>query len=116
MRILVSNDDGFDAPGIHSLAKALRPLGEVTVVAPATQQTAKGHSLTIGSEIRVQKRFFEEGIPGYAVWGTPKDCVDLAVDALLEHRPDLGDHQEPDSQDRTRLGTPLGQDRDVDWS
>ncbi len=89
MRILVSNDDGFDAPGIHSLAKALRPLGEVTVVAPATQQTAKGHSLTIGSEIRVQQRFFEEGIPGYAVWGTPKDCIDLAVDALLNHRPDL---------------------------
>ena len=89
MKILVSNDDGINAPGIHSLAKALREIGEVTVVAPATQQTAKGHSLTIGNEIRVQKRFFEEDIPGYAVWGTPKDCVDLAVDALLDHRPDL---------------------------
>ena len=89
MRILVSNDDGFDAPGIHSLALALSELGDVTVVAPATQQTAKGHSLTIGSEIRVQQRFFEDNIPGYAVWGTPKDCVDLAVDALLDHCPDL---------------------------
>ena len=89
MRILVSNDDGINAPGIHSLARALREIGEVTVVAPATQQTAKGHSLTIGHEIRVQKRCFEEGIPGFAVWGTPKDCIDLAVDALLDHRPDL---------------------------
>ena len=89
MRILVSNDDGINAPGIHSLARALKDIGDVTVVAPATQQTAKGHSLTIGHEIRVQKRFFEEGIPGYAVWGTPKDCIDLAVDALLDHRPDL---------------------------
>ncbi|MBQ3385205.1 MAG: 5'/3'-nucleotidase SurE [Erysipelotrichaceae bacterium] len=89
MKILVSNDDGINAPGIHSLARALKDIGDVTVVAPATQQTAKGHSLTIGHEIRVQKRYFEEGIPGYAVWGTPKDCIDLAVDALLDHRPDL---------------------------
>ena len=89
MKILVSNDDGINASGIHALAKALQAIGDVTVVAPATQQTAKGHSLTIGGEIRVQKRYFEEGIPGYAVWGTPKDCIDLAVDALLDETPDL---------------------------
>ena len=89
MKILVSNDDGINAPGIHAMAKALSSIGEVTVVAPALQQTAKGHSLTFGGELRAQKRPFEEGIEAYAVWGTPKDCVDLAVEALLDFTPDL---------------------------
>ena len=89
MRILISNDDGIKARGIHSLALAMKRLGDVYVVAPATQQTAKGHSVSIDTEIKVQKRDFEEGITAYAVWGTPKDCIDLAVDALLGFKPDL---------------------------
>jgi 5'-nucleotidase len=85
-RILITNDDGVYSEGLRLLARALAPLGEVTVVAPDREQSATGHSLTLGRPLRLQK--IEEN--WYAVDGTPTDCVNLAVLWLLrETRPDL---------------------------
>jgi 5'-nucleotidase len=85
-RILVTNDDGIYSEGLRLLARALAPLGEVTVVAPDREQSATGHSLTLGRPLRMQKT--EEN--WYAVDGTPTDCVNLAVLWLLrERKPDL---------------------------
>ena len=80
MKILVSNDDGIQAEGLVELAKALRKLGEVTVVAPALPQSGKGHSMTLFETVKVERRNFPEGIEAYALWGTPRDCVDLGID------------------------------------
>ncbi len=85
-RILITNDDGVYSEGLRQLARALAPLGEVTVVAPDREQSATGHSLTLNRPLRLQK--IEEN--WYAVDGTPTDCVNLAVLWLLQERkPDL---------------------------
>ncbi len=84
-RILVSNDDGIDAPGIQALAKALEVLGEVTVVAPEREQSAASHSLTLHKPLRVYSR----GGRRMAVSGTPTDCVAMAVHHLMDSPPDI---------------------------
>lgn len=84
-RILISNDDGVHAPGIRALAEALQPLGEVTVVAPLTEQSASSHALTLHRPLRVK----ELGPRIYAVEGTPTDSVLLAVKELLAEPPHL---------------------------
>jgi len=84
-RILVSNDDGIHAPGIQALADALAPLGEVTVMAPLTEQSASSHSLTLHHPLRVKKL----GERRFAVEGTPTDCVLLAVREFFGGTPDL---------------------------
>jgi len=89
LQILVCNDDGIDAPGINALVKELRKIGKVTVVAPDKQQSAVGHAITMSYPLRM-KEFKKDGkFFGYAVQGTPADCVKLAVRALLKKRPDL---------------------------
>ena len=89
LEILVSNDDGIDAPGIHALVTSLRRIGSVTVVAPDKQQSAVGHAITMNYPLRV-KEFHKDGqLFGYAVEGTPADAVKLAVRALLKRRPDV---------------------------
>jgi len=85
MRVLVSNDDGVDAPGIKVLAKRLSAVGEVTVVAPDRDRSGASNSLTLDQPIRVSK--MDERI--YRVIGTPTDCVHLALAGLLEHEPDI---------------------------
>jgi 5'-nucleotidase len=86
MRILVCNDDGIFSEGIKLLAQAIKPLGEVWVVAPDREQSASGHSLTLSRPLRLRK--IEER--WYTVDGTPTDCVSLAAQWLLrEHPPDL---------------------------
>ena len=85
-KILVTNDDGVEAPGLKHLAQALRPLGEVIVVAPDREQSASGHALTLHRPLRMRE--VEEGV--YAVDGTPTDCVNLAVLWLLRgSEPDM---------------------------
>jgi 5'-nucleotidase len=89
LRILVCNDDGIDAPGIEALVKELKRIGAVTVVAPHQPQSAVGHAISMNTPLRVRKyskngRFF-----GYAVAGTPADCVKLGVRAVLKQRPDI---------------------------
>ncbi|MFV2060996.1 MAG: 5'/3'-nucleotidase SurE [Gammaproteobacteria bacterium] len=85
MRILISNDDGYQAPGIISLAKALSSLAETTVVAPDRNRSAASNSLTIENPIRATIQ--ENGF--YSVDGTPTDCVHLAITGLLHEEPDM---------------------------
>src|SRR5215510_10670892 len=89
LRILVSNDDGIDAPGIYALVKELRNIGEVTVVAPDKQQSAVGHAITMNYPLRVSKFYKGSEFFGYAVEGTPADCAKLAVRSLCKVKPDI---------------------------
>ncbi|HVB84259.1 MAG TPA: 5'/3'-nucleotidase SurE [Rhodanobacteraceae bacterium] len=85
MRVLVSNDDGVDAPGIRLLAERLRVLGDVVVVAPDRDRSGASNSLTLDQPIRVLR--MDDG--RYRVAGTPTDCVHLALSGLLENEPDI---------------------------
>ena len=85
MRVLVSNDDGVEAPGIRILAARLAAVGEVTVVAPDRDRSGASNSLTLDQPIRVKR--LDNG--HYRVAVTPTDCVHLALAGLLEHEPDI---------------------------
>ena len=89
--ILVSNDDGINAPGLSALASAMKEFGDVFVVAPVQEQSAVGHAITIRDPVRARKVNLDiaEGVTAYSVSGTPADCVKLAVNQLLPRRPDL---------------------------
>src|SRR5947207_9611765 len=90
MRILLTNDDGIYAPGLRALRTELMKLGEVSVVAPATEQSAAGHSITLLTPLLVQEVYDErQGFLGWAVEGRPADCVKLALQELLPEKPDL---------------------------
>jgi 5'-nucleotidase len=83
--ILVTNDDGVYSEGIDALAEAMRPLGEILVVAPLTEASAIGHALTLRRPLRIET--IRENV--YAVDGTPTDCVNLGCEILLKRLPDL---------------------------
>jgi 5'-nucleotidase len=85
VRILLSNDDGYFAPGLAALAEALAPLGQVTVVAPERDRSGASNSLTLDRPLRL--RTAPNGF--YFVNGTPTDCVHLAVTGMLEELPDI---------------------------
>jgi len=85
MRVLVSNDDGVDAPGIRVLAARLAVVGDVTVVAPDRDRSGASNSLTLDQPIRVTR--LDDG--RYRVAGTPTDCVHLALAGLLDFQPDI---------------------------
>src|SRR5215472_14397417 len=90
MRILLTNDDGVYAPGLRALRKELQKLGDVVVVAPATEQSAVGHSITLLTPLLVQEVLDEQNqFMGWAVEGRPADCVKLALLELLPEPPDL---------------------------
>jgi 5'-nucleotidase len=78
-RILVTNDDGVHSDGIHALAAAFRPLGDVVVVAPHIEASAIGHALTLRRPLRLEQ--LREGV--YEVDGTPTDCVNIAISKLF---------------------------------
>jgi 5'-nucleotidase len=85
MRILVSNDDGYLAPGLAALVEAVRPFGEVFVVAPEQNHSGASNSLTLSRPLSVQR-----GSNGFLyINGTPTDCVHVALTGLLDQRPDL---------------------------
>jgi len=87
--ILITNDDGIAAPGIHALVMAMKEIGDVVIVAPDSERSAVGHAITLSDPIRVVN-FNKNGLwSGFAVSGTPADCVKIAVGALLERRPNL---------------------------
>jgi 5'/3'-nucleotidase len=83
--ILVTNDDGIQSKGIIALARALREIGNVFIVAPNIQQSAVAHSLTLHRPLRVEK--IRKNF--YAVDGTPADCIHLGVNSILPKRPRL---------------------------
>jgi len=87
--ILVTNDDGITAKGIKSLVEAVRPLGDVIVVAPDSPQSGMGHAITIHEPLRLKKSNQFEGIEAYTCSGTPVDCVKLAIYEVIKGRPAL---------------------------
>jgi len=90
MRILLTNDDGIHAPGLRALREELMKMGDVTVVAPATEQSAAGHSVTLLVPLLVQEiRDEHKRFLGWAVEGRPADCVKLALLELLPEQPDV---------------------------
>ncbi len=85
MRIVLTNDDGIHSQGLKVLSRVLRPMGEVSIVAPDRERSAASHSLTLHKPLRVQAlapRWF-------SVSGTPTDCVNLAINGILKQRPEL---------------------------
>ncbi len=101
MRILVTNDDGFQSDGLFALVSALREVGSVTIVAPERQQSATGHAITLHKPLRLSPVNLRDGSPAFASNGTPSDCaalgilealggdVDLVVSGI-NHGPNLG--------------------------
>lgn len=89
MHILLSNDDGILAPGLAALRTELAGLGEVSVVAPDSPQSAAAHGITVSGPVAVRRVHVQDEFFGYAVQGRPADCVKLGVAQLLESPPDL---------------------------
>ena len=89
MKILVTNDDGIDSAGIAALKKSLSEIAEVTVVAPRQEQSAVGHGITMQIPLRVQEYYIDGTFFGYAVDGTPADCVKMGMRNIMKEDPDL---------------------------
>lgn len=89
MLILLTNDDGIYAPGLAALYLELRQLGEVMVVAPESEQSAVGHAISLNTPLRVKKAPLAGDGWGWAVSGTPADCVKIALAELLPGTPEL---------------------------
>jgi 5'-nucleotidase len=87
--VLISNDDGIDAPGILALVLEMKKIASVTVVAPDRQQSAVGHAITMNYPLRALPFRKNGEFFGYAVDGTPADAVKLGVRFLLKEKPDL---------------------------
>lgn len=85
MRILISNDDGYLAPGLHALAEALASVADIVVVAPDSNRSGASNSLSLDRPLSVQQA--SNGF--YFVNGTPTDCVHVALTGMLDYRPDL---------------------------
>ena len=86
-RILLTNDDGWDSPGLAALAGVLRELGEVLVVAPREERSAIGHAITLNGTLEAEAVDFDGAAEAYAVDGTPADCAKLAIRALFADAP-----------------------------
>ncbi len=89
LRILLTNDDGIYAPGLAALERELTRLGDVTLVAPAVEQSGVGHSITFLSPLVVKEVFEGDRRRGWAVEGSPADCVKLGIFEFCPVRPDL---------------------------
>jgi 5'-nucleotidase len=89
LKILVTNDDGIDSAGIAALKKSLSEIAEVTVVAPRQEQSAVGHGITMQIPLRVQEYYIDGTFFGYAVDGTPADCVKMGMRNIMKEDPDL---------------------------
>src|SRR6266487_6950263 len=87
--ILITNDDGITAPGLHNLVEAVKDLGKIVVVAPDKPQSGMGHAITIGTPLRLHSVQFMDEVEAYGCSGTPVDCVKLAVDKILHRKPDI---------------------------
>ncbi|RKN83375.1 5'/3'-nucleotidase SurE [Ulvibacterium marinum] len=90
--ILVTNDDGITAPGLRALVNYMKELGDVVVVAPDSPQSGMGHAITLDNTLYSQKMqvdFDNGALEEYSCSGTPADCVKLALQELLERKPDI---------------------------
>jgi len=89
VQILLTNDDGIYAPGLAAMEAELQKLGNVTVVAPATEQSGVGHSITFLSPLTAKEIYDGDRFRGWAVDGSPADCVKLGVFEFCNEKPDL---------------------------
>lgn len=89
MRILLTNDDGINAPGLSALRKAVADLGEVSVVAPDMERSGVAHSITLAQPLRIRRIYHGEEFFGFGINGAPADCVKLACREILSAPPDL---------------------------
>ncbi|MEE4256947.1 MAG: 5'/3'-nucleotidase SurE [Bacteroidales bacterium] len=87
--ILVTNDDGYTAPGIKKLISLMQELGHVTVVAPEEPMSGTGHAITVRHPLRLRKHQHENGLELWSCRGTPVDCVKLGEQIVLRKKPDL---------------------------
>jgi 5'/3'-nucleotidase len=89
LTILLSNDDGYSAPGLQALIHALEPVADVHVAAPVDNESGKGHSLTIDQPIYVHDQNQPDGRVYFAIEATPATCVQVGLAALMKKKPDL---------------------------
>lgn len=89
MKILVTNDDGIYSPGIEYLKNALETIADVTVIAPDTEKSGIGHAITLADPLRVTQIEKNGKLFGYAVNGTPADCVKIGIKCILDEPPDM---------------------------
>ncbi len=87
--ILVTNDDGYYAPGISALVEVAKQYGKVVVVAPEKSWSAKSHAVTLESPLYLRQVDYFDGVEAYITNGTPVDCVKLALNNILDRKPDL---------------------------
>ncbi|HEX2395656.1 MAG TPA: 5'/3'-nucleotidase SurE [Bacteroidales bacterium] len=87
--ILITNDDGVEAKGLQALIDTIHPIGTVVVVAPADAQSGMSHAITVKVPLRLTKLREEENLTVYKCFGTPVDCVKMALNHLLPRKPDL---------------------------
>jgi 5'-nucleotidase len=89
LKVLISNDDGIDSPGIFALASELKKIADVTVIAPRTEQSAVGHAITMKIPLRVTDYYKDGEFFGYAIDGTPADCIKIGIRNIIKERPDI---------------------------
>jgi len=89
VKILLTNDDGIYAPGLAALETELRNIGDVTIVAPATEQSGVGHSITFLKPLVCKEVFDGDRRRGWAVEGSPADCVKIGLFEFCDGPPDL---------------------------
>lgn len=89
LSILISNDDGFNAPGLQALVEALIPIGKLVIAAPVTDQSGTGHGLTFREPILVHPIELVPGVKGFAIEARPATCVWLGLESLMKRKPDL---------------------------
>lgn len=87
--ILITNDDGINAPGLRSLIEAMKPLGDLVVIAPDKPQSAMAHAVTIQTPLRLHAIASEPGYQEFSCNGTPADCVKLGEKVVMRSKPDL---------------------------
>lgn len=87
--ILIANDDGVEAKGLKTLIDLARGFGDVVVAVPAEPMSGMSHAITIKTPLRVKKEKEEQGLTVYSCQGTPVDCVKLALNKLVDRKPDL---------------------------
>lgn len=88
--ILVTNDDGITAPGIRTLISVMKTIGDVVVVAPDKPQSGMGHAITINSTLHLERvKIDKDDILEYTCSGTPADCVKIAINEIMDRKPDL---------------------------
>ena len=89
MKILLTNDDGYNAPGILALYEALSAAHEVLLIAPDREKSAVSHGISLNQPMRINKITLDNGRKGYGITGTPVDCVKLGLFELCTSQPDL---------------------------